>query len=124
VPRIVYEPAEDVRKLALNIINKLEFKHINPNRIFFIRSRNSRSSSVARIWALPSIWRHALSLEPMYIIEVLAEKYDSLPESEKIKILIHELLHIPSKFSGGLRPHGKCVNRKRVNELYLRYLNS
>ena len=124
MPRIVYEPAEDVRKLALNIIKKLEFNHINPNRIFFVRSRNSRSSSVARIWALPSIWRYALNLEPTYIIEVLAEKYDSLPESEKIKVLIHELLHIPSKFSGGLRPHGKCVNRKRVNELYLRYLNS
>ena len=124
MPRIIYEPAGDVRKLALDIIRKLGLNHIDPDRIFFVRSRNSRSSSVARIWGLPRIWRNVLNLEPMYVIEVLSEKYDKLSENEKIKILIHELLHIPSKFSGGLRPHGKYVNRKKVNELYLKYLHS
>lgn len=54
----------------------------------------------------------------MYVIETLSENYDHLPIDDKIRVLIHELLHIPSRFSGGLRPHGKFVNRRLVNKLY------
>ncbi len=59
----------------------------------------------------------------MYIIEVIGEKYDRLDMVGKVKIIIHELLHIPKRFSGGLRPHGKYVNNRIVNKLLKIYLS-
>jgi hypothetical protein len=35
---------------------------------------------------------------PTHIIEVNAKKFDKLPEREKIKTLVHELMHIPKTF--------------------------
>jgi len=121
---IKYEIAEDVEKLARDIVYRLSdyFGHVNIDRVKFIRSIGSRSSAVARIHGLPRIWRYVLNIEPMYIIEVISEKYDQLSTEEKVKIIIHELLHIPAKFSGGLRPHGKYVNYRIVNELLRIYL--
>ncbi len=121
---IKYEVAEDVEKLARDIVYRLSeyFGHIDINRVKFIRSVGSRSSAVARIHGLPRIWRYVLNIEPMYIIEVIGEKYDHLSTQEKVKIIIHELLHIPAKFSGGLRPHGKYVNHRIVNKLLRAYL--
>ncbi|WFO75288.1 metallopeptidase [Desulfurococcaceae archaeon MEX13E-LK6-19] len=125
----VYTRADDVRKLAENIVTILNdyFGHIDINRIFFVRSKGSRTTAIARIHALPRIWREVLGLEPTYIIEVVSENYDPLSNDEKIKIIIHELLHIPSRFSGGLRPHGKFVNNnvvKKLFKIYKKRLNS
>ena len=39
---------------------------------------------------------------------------------EKVKTLIHELMHIPKAFGGGFRHHD-VVNRKNVENLYKRY---
>ena len=116
---IRYNAAEDVEKLARDIVSKLKeyFSHIDLDRVRFIRSIGSRSSAIARIHGLPRIWRYVLDIEPIYIIEVISEKYDRLSIEEKVKIIIHELLHIPSRFSGGLRPHGKYVNNRIVNKL-------
>ncbi len=116
---IKYEIAEDVEKLARDIVHRLSeyFGHVKIDRIKFIRSIGSRSSAIARIHGIPRIWRYVLNIEPMYIIEVISEKYDQLSIEEKVKIIIHELLHIPSKFSGGLRPHGRYVNYRIVNKL-------
>ena len=121
---IKYEIAEDVEKLARDIVYRLSdyFGHVNIDRVKFVRSIGSRSSAVARIHGLPRIWRYVLNIEPMYIIEVISEKYDQLSTEEKVKIIIHELLHIPAKFSGGLRPHGKYVNYRIVNKLLRIYL--
>jgi predicted metallopeptidase len=44
-------------------------------------------------------------MKPLYIIEVISENYDKIDENEKENILIHELLHIPKRFSGGLSHH-------------------
>jgi len=121
---IKYEIADDVEKLARDIVYRLSdyLGHVNIDRVKFIRSIGSRSSAIARIHGLPRIWRYVLSIEPMYIIEVISEKYDQLSTEEKVKIIIHELLHIPAKFSGGLRPHGKYVNYRIVNKLLRVYL--
>jgi len=120
----VYEFAEDVKALVEDVVRTLSsyFNHIDTSRIICVRTRKSRSRAIARIHGLPSIWRFALNLKPHYIIEVIAENYDPLPHGEKIKTVIHELLHIPPKFSGGLRPHGRYVNSRVVEKLYLEYI--
>ncbi len=122
---IRYSRADDVRELARDIVSRLPeyFGHVDLDRVWFVRSTGSRSTAVARIHGLPRIWREVLGLEPMYIIEVIGEKYDRLDMVGKVKIIIHELLHIPKRFSGGLRPHGKYVNNRIVNKLLKIYLS-
>ncbi|MBI5051471.1 hypothetical protein HZC08_01800 [Candidatus Micrarchaeota archaeon] len=47
-----------------------------------------------------------------------------MSEEEKIKVIIHELMHIPKKFSGGLVPHnnrGTCINHANVSKIYEEY---
>ena len=122
---IKYVFADDVKDLARNIVEVLNdyFNHIDLSRVFFIRSTGSRTSAIARIHALPTIWRYVLSLKPMYIIEIISERFDKLSEEDKVKTIIHELLHIPARFSGGLRPHGRYVNREIVEKLYTLYMS-
>lgn len=115
------EFAPDIRDMADNIIQKLDLSHIDPKRITYFRSHGSTSNASARIWALPRIWQKALSIEARYIIEAVCPYFDKQSQEEQEKILIHELLHVPKTFSGGLVPHvcfGKKINSKRVNELH------
>ena len=121
---LVYENAPDVKKLLADIVKKLNLSHIDINRIFCVRSYRSKSRSVARIYGFPRIWQFALNMKPFYILEFNSEKYDKLSEEDKIKVLIHELLHIPRNFSGGLRDHGKLVNSRIVNRLYKKYIKA
>lgn len=117
---IKYVEAEDVCCLINVIVHFLRdyFKHIDLERIKCFRSTGSKSYAYARIHGLPRIWIKALGVKPMYIVEVLSERYDPLDIEDKIQVLIHELLHIPYGFTGGLRPHGKYVNKKIIHKLY------
>ena len=119
------EKASDVQDKIEEIISILEFDHIIDARIICMRSHNAKANAYARIWSLPSIWRKALEISPFYVIEVLSQHYDPLDEVEKTKTLIHELLHIPKKFSGGLVPHnnrGVCIDNREVERLYKSYV--
>ena len=107
-----------------DVLNRLELAHVINSRIICMRSFGAKARAYARIWSLPEIWRNALEINPFYVIEVLSENYDPLSEEEKIKVLIHELLHIPKKFSGGLVPHvnrGGRIDHRAVNILYEKY---
>lgn len=115
--RVKYEIAEDVKKLAEEIINLLEMKHIDINRVIFLRSFGSKSKAIARCYGLERIWQKALAIKAHYIIEVISEKFDKLSQEEKEKVIIHELLHIPKSFSGGFRGHN-YANSKRVKKLH------
>ncbi len=117
-----YFNALDVRDLVQDIIDKLQLSYLDAQHILCIRSLGTKTNAVARIYGLPRIWQKALNLKPYYIIEVISERFDNLPQEEKIKVLIHELLHIPETFSGGLRRHGKLVNDEKVEELYTKYI--
>jgi len=113
--------ADDIKLKLVEIIEKLEMNHINPDRIICMRSTGSTSDATARIWSFPKIWQKALDLESHYIIEVLAEKYDDLSEDDKQRTLIHELMHVPKTFSGALVPHkcfGKRIDRRSVEKLF------
>ena len=118
--RFRYERAPDVSELVSDIIDKLDFSHIQKNRVYCYRSYGSKARNViARIHALPRIWQQALSEPAYYAVEVLAELYDPLPLDEKEKTLIHELLHIPRGFGGGFRHHKNWVTKRHVESLHL-----
>jgi predicted metallopeptidase len=119
------ERALDVQLMLEEILEKLEMPHVINPRLICMRSRKASVNAYARIWSLPAIWRNALEINPFYIIEVVSENFDELPEEEKKKILIHELLHIPKKFTGGLVPHknrGERIDDRLVNKIYKKYL--
>lgn len=116
---IKYFEASDVKKSVNEIMVSLDFFHVVPQFVFCVRSKGSKSKcTIARIHGLGKIWQEVLNHPPSYIIEVISERYDKLPENEKEKTLIHELLHIPRGFSGGFRPHKGCVDREIVEHLY------
>ena len=118
-----WEEAKDVKKKIVKILKVLDMPYIEEKRIFCYRTNGSKSRSYARIWSFPKIFQEALGLEPAYVIEVLSKYYDKLDEEDKIKVLIHELLHIPKNFSGALVPH-RSRNRhlgKTANILYKEY---
>ena len=113
---VKYEEAPDVKRMVDELVDKLDLKHVDKSRVFCVRSKGSKSMAVARIYGLDKVWQVALKLPPAYVIEVLSEKFDGLSEEEKMKVLLHELMHIPKSFSGGLRSHGKAWSEhlKRV----------
>lgn len=116
---ISYERATDVEETASRIIRALSLNYIDQARLHFYRSRGSRAKRVqARIHGIGRIWFDALGLQPHYIIEVISEEFDRLGEPEKEKVVIHELMHIPSKFSGGFVPHKGRINRKTVEKMH------
>ena len=116
---IKYGEASDVKRLADEIAQTLDFFHIVPQFVFCVRSIGSESKrTIARIHGLGKIWQEVLNLPPTYVIEVISERYDKLCEIEKEKTIIHELLHIPKGFSGGFRPHKGYIDRKTVELLH------
>lgn len=117
--RVEYKPSPKVCEALRLILSTGLFPHIDPNRISCVESRGSASRALARIYGLPKAWI-AAGLEPGYVIEVITERFNKLSCSEKVKTLIHELLHIPKTFSGALRPHGSLVNEQIVNSYYKR----
>lgn len=105
-----------------SIVKKTKLTNINLSQIILYRSFGSSSRAWARIWGLPKVWQQALKVKPHYIIEVISERFDKLSSEEQTKTLIHELLHIPKKFSGGLVPHrGRRhynIDRRVVDKIY------
>lgn len=116
--RLRYEEAPDVCIMVKVLAGMEEFSHIDPGRVHCVRSWGSRSRAIARIYGLPGPWVTVYG--PGYVIEVIGERFYRLPLEERVKTIIHELLHIPYTFSGGLRPHGRLVNGRRVYSLYRR----
>ena len=116
---IKYAEAPDVKKLADEISEALEFFHVVPQFVFCVRSVGSESRRIiARIHGLGRIWQETLNMPSSYVIEVISERYDKLCEAEKEKTIIHELLHIPKGFTGGFRPHRGYIDRSIVEDLY------
>lgn len=117
--RLKYTEAPDVKTLAGEIMDYLDFFHIVPQFVYCYRSKGSKSKrTIARIHGLGRLWQDALRKPPSYVIEVISERYDKLSDADKEKTLIHELLHIPKGFSGGFRPHKGYVDKKRVERLH------
>ena len=122
--RVEWVSAPDIEKKVKNLVISLRLVWIKRSRIFCFRSKNSKTRAQARIWGLSRIWQQALKTKPAYIIEVISEKFDKLPDKEKDKVLLHELAHVPKNFSGSLVPHyrrGKRKFKDRVRTLVAQY---
>lgn len=89
-----------------------------------MRGTGSKGRAIARIWSFPKPWQIALKVDPRYIIEVIAERFDKLNSGEKDKVLIHELMHIPKTFSGALLAHkhqSQTINQRSVEAIYKKF---
>ena len=100
-----WEEALDVKKDLRIVLSAIDLPHIDIKKIHCYRTTGSKVRAYARTWGFPKIFQRVLNVEPAYVIEVLSKHYDKLPDDEKKKVLIHELLHIPKNFSGALLPH-------------------
>lgn len=102
----------------------LGFSHVDVGRVFCLRLYGARANAWARIWGLPSVFQHALGVPAVYAIEFLCPAFDRLPRDEQDRVIIHELLHIPTTFSGGVRPERSRslrIDRRTVERYYRRY---
>ncbi|HMK66106.1 MAG TPA: putative metallopeptidase [Thermodesulfobacteriota bacterium] len=120
---IRYELAPDIESQLKRIARRLKMDHIDLSRVKGVRSYGSSSVGViARCHALPKVMQLALEFPAHYVIEILNEAYSRLPKEEQVKILIHELMHIPETFGGGFRMHKDHVTRRNVEKLYKKYI--
>lgn len=115
--------APEIKDDLRHILETIDLPYIELDKISCYRTIGSSSRSYARIWSFPKIFQDALNLEPHYVIEVLSKYFDKLDRDEQMKVLIHELLHIPKNFSGALLPH-KTKSRhlgRSANALFREY---
>jgi len=120
-----YVKAPDIKKQVDFLINELAFTHIKAANIHCIRSLDAKTRAYARIWGMARLFKEVVGIEPHYIIEVISKKFDKLSDREKIKTLIHELMHIPKTFSGALLSHrGQYhqINDRQIEKLYREFL--
>ncbi len=103
--KVKFERDTSLESLVARIVEVLGLEYIDPSRVRVVRSRGARTRAYARIYGLPRPFTEAYDFKPCYVVEVVSENFDPLPFKEKVRILIHELLHIPKTFSGALRPH-------------------
>lgn len=123
--KMEFEPAPDVMEIVHEIVNTLPLPHIKLQHIHTVRSNHSKARAYARVWGTARIFHEAAGIPPTYVIEVLSHYYDKLPETEKIKVIIHELMHIPKTFSGALLSHKgphHAINKRTVEKVYERLI--
>ena len=119
---IKYHDAHDIRQEASRIVSKLGWNHVDLGSVGFLRSSGSSSKrTIARCHALSVPLQLGLQRKAFYTIEVISEKFDKMSSEDKIKVLIHELMHIPKSFGGGFIHHDK-VCEKNINPIFNRYM--
>jgi predicted metallopeptidase len=115
-----YEFAEDIQKIAEEI-SRMLFPHIDLSNVKCFRSRGTSSrGTIARCHGLSKIMQKAIGIRAVYVLEFLSERFDKLDHEEQIKIIIHELMHIPKSFGGGFKHHDFVTDRM-VNKVYQEY---
>jgi predicted metallopeptidase len=119
---IKYEKAEDLQEQVREIATLL-FPHVKLDSVVCLRSFGSTSrGTIARCYALGKAMQLALGRKGFYLIEVISERFDRMKEIDRIKTLIHELMHIPKSFGGGFIFHN-VVNDKNVDLMYEHYVS-
>jgi len=124
---MVVEKAPDIDKIVRSVLKRNLFPYIDASRIVCMRSTKATSRARARIWSFPHIWQLALNKPAHYIIEILSQHFDHLPDDDKIRVIIHELMHIPKNFSGALVPHRgihKRIDSRAVEQMFKQFRES
>jgi predicted metallopeptidase len=115
-----YEFASDLQDIAEEISNLL-FPHIQIERVKCFRSYGSSTKrTIARCHALGKIMQKTIGVKAFYSLEFLSEKFDKLKFEDKVRTIIHELMHIPKTFGGGFKHHN-YVTDKNVEIMYRAY---
>src|SRR2546426_7802763 len=99
-----WRSASDLFDRLRRMVRALDLNYVDVRRIRCVRVTGSRANALARIWGLPPVFQDALRLRPHYVIEFMVPAFDRLPREEQDRVIIHELLHIPRTFSGGIPP--------------------
>ena len=103
-------------------IAQMLFPHVDISRISVIESRGTKTRrTIARIHTISKVMQLGMNQKPFYTIELITEKFNAQSDDDKIKTLIHELMHIPQCFGGGFRHHKNCVTRKNVEAAFSEY---
>lgn len=115
-----YEFAGDIQKIAEEISSFL-FPHVDLSNVKCFRSFGTSSRrTIARCHGLNKVMQKAIGIKAVYALEFLSERFDKLNNEEKIKVIIHELMHIPKSFGGGFKHHDFVTDRN-VNKYYAEY---
>ncbi len=120
---IKYEQALDIEKKAHEIVGILGWSHIDLENVGFIRSYGSTSrGTIARCHGMGKAMQIGMKKKrSFYVIEVISHRFDKLSPEDKLKTIIHELMHIPKSFGGGFKHHD-YVTEKTVDIFYRKYL--
>ncbi len=119
-----YETDFETMEIAKDVITKLNLTHVNIEKLICVRSHGSKSRrTVARIHGLPKIMQLAMNTKAFYVIEIISENFDKFSQNDKIKTIIHELMHIPKNFGGGFRQHRPYVTSKTVENAFKEYMS-
>ena len=120
---IKYTPAPDIKNVAEEIVYTMNWDHVFLDSIGFVRSHGSMARrTIARCHALGKAMQVGMGrIKGFYLIEVISENFDKLPSQEKIKVVIHELMHIPKSFGGGFIHHDK-VHDRSVEKVYQNFI--
>jgi len=120
---IKYELAPDIQR-DINEIALVLFPHVKIDSVVCLRSYGSSSrGTIARCHSLGKAMQLAMGRKKgFYVIEVISKRFDKMKEIDKIKTLIHELMHIPKSFGGGFRHHD-YVCEENIDLEYQKYMN-
>ncbi len=112
-----YEFASDIQRIAEEI-SRILFPYIKIENVKCFRSYGTSSRrTIARCHTIGKLMQKALNIRAYYVLEFLSERFDRFDEEEKIKVIIHELMHIPKSFGGGFKHHD-FVCEGNINKYY------
>lgn len=115
-----YEFAPDIQIIAEEI-SRFLFPHVKLDRIKCFRSHGTSSrGTIARCHTIGKLMQKAMNVNAFYALEFISERFDRLDKEEQIKVIIHELMHIPATFGGGFRHHDH-VCTKNIEKNYKTY---
>lgn len=120
---IKYEYAPDLQKIAEEV-SKMMFPWVDISRIRCFRSYGTSSRrTVARCHSLGKLMQLSLGISAFYPLEFISERFDKMKKEEQVRVIIHELMHIPKSFGGGFRHHD-FVCDKNIEKCYQAYAMS
>jgi len=116
-----YEYAADLQRVAEDMCDLL-FPHVQTKSIMCFRSYGTSSTrTIARCHTLDKIMQKALGRGSFYVLEFLTEHFEKQSVEDKLKTILHELMHIPKTFGGGFKHHD-FVTHRNVDKYYSAYI--